>query len=182
MKNSPIPIYQPELARTLNRWALIFSIITLLIIASLRRFHIDTEIDFSWLAIFHSMLNALTAVGLIMAYLFIRKKNISAHRNMMTINMILSALFLVSYVIYHLTTAEVKYCHTGGIRTIYFVLLITHVILAAVILPIVLFTYIRAFTGQIELHKKMARWAFPLWLYVAVTGPILYLMLRSCQA
>lgn len=180
--DSNYPTHKPDLARKLNRLALLFSIITLAIIASLRKFHIESSIDFSWLAGFHSTLNALTAFGLIIAYYFIRKKDIRKHQQMMTINMAMSSLFLLSYILYHLTTPEVRYCHIGWIRTFYLVLLITHVVLAAVIMPLVLYTYIRAFTGQIVLHKKMARWSFPIWLYVAVTGPVIYLMLRNCVA
>jgi len=99
----------------------------------------------------------------------------------MMVNMCLSGLFLVSYVIYHLTTPETSYCHEGDIRLVYFFILITHVFLATIILPLVLFTFIRAYTGQIFLHRKLARWAFPIWLYVAFTGPVAYLMLRSCM-
>ena len=117
---------------------------------------------------------------LIIALVLIKQKKIIAHRNVMFTAMITSALFLVSYVLYHFTTPETLFCKEGPIRIIYFILLISHVFLAAIIFPFILFTLIRGFTYQIEKHKKMARWVFPIWLYVAVTGPILYLMLRSC--
>ncbi|MCL4157717.1 UNVERIFIED_CONTAM: hypothetical protein GTU68_034633 [Idotea baltica] len=102
------------------------------------------------------------------------------HRKLMTTAMLLSALFLLSYVVYHFTTPETKFCGEGAIRMVYFFFLITHIILAAAILPFILFTYIRAYTNQFEKHVKLARWVFPLWLYVAVTGPILFLMLSPC--
>jgi putative membrane protein len=184
MKNTMdniIPKYQPQLAKRLNRIALIVSIIVILVVASLRRLHVDTSIDFSWLAAFHSTLNAITAIGLLLAYYFIKNNNILWHKRLMIANMIFSGLFLLSYIVYHLTTPETKYCHEGGIRYFYLILLATHIILAAVILPVILYTFIRAYTGQIELHKKMAKWAFPLWLYIAITGPVIYLMLRSCM-
>jgi putative membrane protein len=92
--------------------------------------------------------------------------------------MVCSALFLISYVLYHFTTPETRYGGQGTMRAIYFFFLITHVVLAAVTLPFILLTFTRAYTNQFERHKKMARWVFPLWLYVAVTGPICYLMLR----
>ncbi len=181
MNPSPIPVYNPQLAKTLNRLAIVFSVIIVLVVASLRKFHIETSVDFRFLAPFHSSLNAITGIGLIIGYYFIRVKNILWHKRIMMVNMCLSALFLISYVVYHLTTPETHYCHEGTIRTVYLFILLTHVVLASIILPLVLFTFIRAYTGQIPLHRKMARWAFPIWLYVAFTGPLAYLMLRSCM-
>ena len=96
----------------------------------------------------------------------------------MTLAMISSLLFLLGYVLYHITNADTKFGGVGTIRPIYFFLLITHIVLAAVIFPFILFTYIRAFTGQFIRHKKMARWVYWFWLYVAVTGPVLYLMIK----
>lgn len=181
MPKSPIPAFNPALAKKLNRIAIVFSVIVVLVVASLRRFHIDTTVDFRFLAPLHSSLNALTAIGLLLAYFFIKQKKILWHKRTMILNMILSGLFLVSYIIYHLTTPETRYCHEGNIRYVYFFILITHVILASLILPVVLFTFIRAFTGQIEKHRQLARWTFPVWVYIAVTGPLAYLMLRSCM-
>ena len=89
----------------------------------------------------------------------------------------LSVAFLLCYVVYHFTTPATLYGGEGAIRTVYFFLLITHVVLAAGSFPFILFTFIRAYTNQIDQHKKMARWVFPIWLYVAVTGPICYFML-----
>ncbi|MBL7775445.1 MAG: DUF420 domain-containing protein, partial [Saprospiraceae bacterium] len=106
------------------------------------------------------------------------KKNVVAHRRSIYAAMVCSGLFLVSYVLYHFTTPETRFGGTGFIRTLYFFILITHVVLAAVILPFILLTFNRAYTAQYERHRKMARWVFPLWLYVAITGPICYLMLR----
>ncbi|MDZ4708999.1 MAG: DUF420 domain-containing protein [Saprospiraceae bacterium] len=181
MNISSIPEYNPRLAKSLNRIAIVFSIIVVLIVASLRKWHIETNFDFRFLAPFHSSLNAITGMGLLLGYYFIRVKNILWHKRIMIFNMCLSGLFLVSYVVYHLTTPETHYCHEGNIRMVYFFILITHVVLATFILPLVLFTFIRAYTGQIILHRKLARWAFPIWLYVAFTGPLAYLMLRSCM-
>lgn len=181
MPKSPVPAYNPALAKKLNRIAIVFSVMVVLVVASLRRFHIETTVDFRFLAPLHSSLNALTAFGLLLAYYFIKQKKILWHKRTMILNMILSGLFLLSYIIYHLTTPETRYCHEGYIRYVYFFILITHVILASLILPAVLFTFIRAFTGQIEKHQKLARWTFPVWVYIAVTGPLAYLMLRSCM-
>ena len=95
----------------------------------------------------------------------------------MTSALVLSALFLVSYVTYHLTMPETVYSGTGIWRVLYIFVLVTHIVLAAVILPLILFTYIRALEGRTERHRRMARWVFPLWLYVVVTGPLIYVML-----
>lgn len=180
MPKSPVPEYNPALAKKLNGIAIVFSVVVVLIVASLRRFHVDTPVDFRFLAPLHSSLNALTALGLLLAYYFIKQKKILWHKRVMILNMVFSALFLVSYIIYHLTTPETLYCHEGVIRYVYFFILITHVILASFILPVVLFTFIRAITGQVEKHRKLARWTFPVWLYIAVSGPVAYLMLRTC--
>lgn len=181
MNASPIPAYNPRLAKTLNRLAILFSIIIILVVASLRKWHIETAIDFRFLAPFHSGINAITGLGLVLAYYLIRIKNILWHKRIMIFNMCLSGVFLISYVIYHLTTPETHYCYEGRIRMVYFIVLITHVFLATFILPLVLFTFIQAYTGQIKQHRRLARWAFPIWLYVAFTGPLAYLMLRSCM-
>ena len=169
-----------ELEKKLNRLAWFISIAVFLVVVSMRRIKIDTSIDFSFLPPLHSTLNGLAAIVLVGAVMAIKKGNAVLHRKLMTTALILSSLFLLSYVIYHLTTPETLYCGEGSIRLVYFFLLITHIVLAAVILPFILFTYIRAFTNQFERHKKMAKWVFPLWLYVAITGPVLYLMLSPC--
>lgn len=169
-----------ELAKKLNRWALAISAVVVLLVVMMRKIKIDTSIDFTFLPPVYSTLNALTAIVLLIAFYFIKQKNIEAHRKSMYVAIGLSILFLLGYVLYHITTPETKYCGEGNIRMVYFALLITHIVLAAVILPFILFTFIRAYTGQIEKHRKMAKWVYPLWLYVAVTGPIIYFMLRPC--
>ena len=168
------------LEKELNKFAYVISVLVLLLVVMMRRIKIETDIDFGFLPAFHSSLNALTAVLLVIALIFVKQKKIKAHRNVMFAALISSTLFLLSYVIYHFTTPETLYCGEGSIRILYFILLITHVLLAAVIFPFILFTLIRGYTQQVEKHKKMARWVFPIWLYVAITGPVLFLMLRPC--
>ncbi|GLR19707.1 DUF420 domain-containing protein [Portibacter lacus] len=180
MKNSNTTNPKVQLARKLNILAYIVSIIVIGLVLLMRRVKFDIGIDFSFLPAFHSSMNAVTAVLLIIALVFIKQKKITAHRNMMFAAVITSALFLLSYVLYHFTTPETNFCKEGNIRIVYFILLISHVILAGVIFPFILFTLIRGYTDQVEKHKKMARWVYPMWLYVAITGPILYLMLRPC--
>jgi putative membrane protein len=167
-----------DLAKKLNRWAYAVSAVVLLLVGLMRRVKIDLGIDFSFLPPVHASLNALTAVILLFAFYQIKQKNVEGHRKAIYTAMLTSGLFLLSYVLYHFTTPETRFGGEGTIRVVYFILLISHVVLAALILPFIFFTFIRAYTGQFEQHRKMARWVFPLWLYVAVTGPICYLMLK----
>lgn len=171
---------QPDLAleKRLNTIAYIVSAVVLLLVGLMRRVKIDLGVDFSFLPPIHASLNALCALILLLALYYIKNKQVDNHRRAIYAAMVCSALFLVSYVLYHFTTPETRYGGTGVMRTLYFILLITHVVLAAVILPFILLTFTRAYTNQFERHKKMARWVFPLWLYVAVTGPVCYLMLQ----
>ncbi|MEZ5038534.1 MAG: DUF420 domain-containing protein [Saprospiraceae bacterium] len=182
-----------QLAKKLNRIAWVVTAAVLLLVGLMRRVKIELPDgwDFSFLPPFHASVNALTAVVLLVAFYFIKQKNISAHRKAIYVAMGLSVLFLLSYVAYHFTSPEIKFgdinldgivdaseaAQVGGIRTLYLLLLITHISLAGLILPFILFTFIRAYTGQIDKHRRMAKWVFPLWLYVAITGPICYLML-----
>lgn len=172
---------QPNLllAKKLNTFAWIITVVVTALVVGMRYIKLDLPegVDFSFLPGFHSSINALTAVVLIYAFIQIKKKQVERHRNAIMIAVVLSVLFLLSYVLYHITNDPVLFGGEGTIRYIYFFLLITHVILAAVIFPFILFTLIRAYTGQIAKHRKMARWVFPIWLYVAITGPICYLML-----
>lgn len=167
-----------ELEKKLNRWAWAVSAAVLVLVGLMRRVKIDLGVDFSFLPPVHASLNAFTALILMVAFWHIKNGRVEQHRKAIYVAMVCSLLFLVSYVLYHFTTPETRYGGEGLMRTGYFFLLITHVVLAAVILPFILFTFTRAYTRQYERHKKMARWVFPLWLYVAVTGPICYLMLK----
>lgn len=170
------------LLKSLDRLAIAVSVVVLLLVGMMRRVKIDTDIDFSFLPPFHSTMNAFTAIALAFAYYYIRQKKVDQHRQAIYVALTCSAIFLLSYVVYHFTMEETRYCMEGGIRKVYFFLLITHVVLAAVILPFIFFTFNRAFTGHIAQHRKMAKWVFPLWFYVAVTGPVVYLMLRPCYS
>ena len=174
---STVSAENKKLEKRLNIIAIIVSVVILAVVIWMRDIQIDLGVDFSFLPPLHSGINALTAVVLLFAVSFIRKGNVTAHKNAVYVAIGLSVLFLVSYVLYHITTPVTYYEGQGFVRYVYFFFLITHVVLAAVILPFILFTFNRAFTGQFERHKKMAKWVFPIWLYVAITGPICYLML-----
>lgn len=168
------------LEKKMNIASIIVSVLVLALVVLMRQVKLNVDINFDFLPPFHAVLNTLASIALLAALYFIRSKNIQAHQSAIYVALGFSALFLLSYVVYHFTTEETKYCVEGNIRYVYFFFLITHVVLAAMILPFILLTYTRAFTQQFERHKKMARWVYPLWLYVTLTGPICYLMLRPC--
>lgn len=182
-----------KLAKKLNTFAWIITVVVLLLVGMMRRVKLQLPEgwDFSFLPPFHATLNALAAVTLVIAFIFIKQRRIEAHRKAIYVALTLSLLFLLSYVAYHFTSPEVLFGdldHNGSLspeelaaagnqRTLYLVLLLSHIGLAAVSLPFILFTFIRGYTGQYQRHRQMAKWVFPVWLYVAVTGPICYLML-----
>ncbi len=170
-----------EQIRNLNVIATVISIAVLLVVASMRKIHFETSIDFRFLPAFHSFINACCGVVLILAYIKIRRKEVGPHKNLMSLAMILSFVFLLSYVIYHTTTEEIKYCGEGAMRIIYFAILISHIVLSAILFPFILFTYIRGLTNQHPRHEKLARWVFPGWLYICFSGPVCYLMLKPCM-
>lgn len=164
-----------NLGKTLDRIAVVVSVIVLLLVGAMRRIHIDVPFDTTVLPPIYSFMNVLCSITLIMALVFVKQKNIKAHQLMINLSMLFSLAFLLMYVAYHLTSGHVNY--VGEYRTIYLMLLITHIVLAAVSFPFILFTWIRGYTNQVEKHRKMAKYTYPMWLYVAVTGPICYLML-----
>ena len=137
-------------------------------------------------------LNSMTAVCLILSFLAIRKKNIQAHQRWMMTAFILSSLFLVFYVLYHFqgpttrfgdadhngVVSDLEKAAVGGVRYFYFALLLSHIILAAVILPFILLTFYFSLSGQIAKHKKIVRFTFPVWLFVAVSGVLVYFLIR----
>ncbi len=125
----------------------------------------------------NATLNAISSVLLTTGYVLIRRGHRLAHKRCMIAALVMSAAFLTSYVIYHLNVGSVPFTGTGWIRTLYFLVLIPHVILAVAIVPMVVMTVSRALSSRFDKHKKIARWTLPLWLYVSVTGVIVYLML-----
>lgn len=127
--------------------------------------------------LFHAILNFTTAGLLVTGYYAMRKKKLILHRNLMISAFFLSAIFLLSYVISKMGADPVPYGGEGFLRYLYFFILITHIILSAIIVPLVLFTMYRGLTGEVEKHRKIARYTFPVWLYVAVTGVLVYLFM-----
>ncbi|MDX1407977.1 MAG: DUF420 domain-containing protein [Saprospiraceae bacterium] len=143
-----------KLARRLNIAAWVISALVLGLVVMMRRIKIDTSVDFSVLPAVHATINTITSVVLILAYIQIRARRIEQHRKLMYVAILLSVLFLLSYVTYHITTPETAFCKEGAIRVVYFILLITHIVLAAIIFPFILFTFIRAYTRQFDRHRR----------------------------
>ena len=125
----------------------------------------------------NATLNGVAALFLLAGYVFIRQRRISAHRASMLAAVAASALFLMSYVAYHANAGSKPFPGTGPVRAVYFIILVTHIVLAAAIVPMVLMTLSRALKQRFDRHAVIARRTFPLWLYVSVTGVLIYLML-----
>jgi putative membrane protein len=123
----------------------------------------------------YATINGITGVFLVLALVAIKKKNKNIHRNIIRVCLLLSSLFLVLYVAYHMTSDSAEY--GGEMRALYLLILISHIVLSVVIIPLVLFTYLFAWQGDFAKHKKWTRFTWPIWFYVAVTGVIVYLMI-----
>ena len=171
----------------------VFSLVVLVAVSFLSKFTITIELPFDKhiFALANAIINAIVAVLLVAALVAVKQKKYTAHKNIMLTALLLSVLFLVSYIAHHLLAGETKFGDTdhdgivsiaeqavvGNLRAFYFILLFTHIILAATSLPFILFTAYRGLTGEFEDHKKIARRIWPIWFYVAVTGPLVYLMI-----
>lgn len=134
-------------------------------------------IDYTVLPAVNATLNAISTVLLTVGWLFIRRRKIDRHRLCMIGAFVTSALFLTSYLVYHANVGSVPFSGQGAIRLVYFAILLTHVVLAATILPLALITLSRALSRRFDRHRKIARWTLPIWLYVSVTGVVIYVML-----
>jgi putative membrane protein len=173
------------------RWLIgIFSVVVFAVIVVLSRYKLEVDLGFNVhiFATFNAVVNAATAVLLLAALWAVKSFRYLLHKRLMMTALVLSVLFLLSYIAHHLLAGEAKFGDSnhdgivsseellivGKSRIIYFVILATHIILAAIILPFILFTAYRALTGEFETHKRLARITWPLWFYVAVTGPVVY--------
>jgi putative membrane protein len=171
----------------------IFSVVVFTVVVILGKVKLDVDLGFDvhLFAMANAFINATIAVLLVAALVAVKQKNYLLHKQLMITALVLSVLFLLSYIAHHLFAGEAKFGDTnhdglvsdaeklavGGTRLIYFVILITHIFLAAIILPFILFTAYRALTAEFPAHKKLAKITWPLWMYVAVTGPIVYWMI-----
>lgn len=125
----------------------------------------------------NATLNGAASIFLALGYVFVRKRKLAEHKACMLTACGVSAAFLVTYLMHHARAGSVPFTGTGPIRTVYFAILIPHIVLAAVIVPLALLTVYRGWTGRYELHRRVARWTFPLWMFVSISGVVVYFML-----
>lgn len=176
------------------RWLIaIFSVVVFTAVVVLGKVKLDVDVNFDVhiFATINAFINATIAVLLVAALVMVKQKKYAAHKRLMMAALLLSIVFLVSYILHHLLAGEAKFGDSdhdgivseaeklaaGGMRMVYFIILITHIFLAAIILPFILFTAYRGLTGEYAQHRKIAKITWPLWFYVAVTGPVVYFMI-----
>lgn len=162
LKNAKIAIYT-------------VSIVVPVLVAVLFKVDLRHLADLSFLPPIYAGINALTAILLVAALVAIKKKNIELHRKLIRVCLLLSLLFLGCYVAYHMTSESTAYA--GAYKAVYIPILVSHILLSVAVIPMVLFTYLFAWQGDYERHKKWTRFTFPIWLYVAVSGVIVYWMI-----
>ncbi|MBC6109067.1 DUF420 domain-containing protein [Pedobacter sp. CCM 8938] len=164
-----------------NKWIIFLSIlipvaVALLFVIKLKDLGIDAK-PLPFLPPIYATINGITAVLLIIAVWAIKNGKVQLHQNLMKGAIGCSLMFLLMYIAYHMTTPSTKFGGEGVIRSVYFFILITHILLSIAIIPLVLVTYVRAIAERFDKHRKIARITFPLWLYVAITGVVVYLMI-----
>ena len=173
---------------------LIIALSVIIPVAVAALFGIKIEgVDFSFLPPVYATINGITAMVLIISMMAIKNKLIGLHQRLNTFAIVLSCAFLVMYILYHITSAETKFgdisgdgklddaekLAVGSLRYVYYILLITHIALSVIVIPFVLFTYMKGLSMKVESHKKLARITWPMWLYVAISGVVVYIMISS---
>lgn len=186
------PVFQKN--DRLANWLIgIFSLVVFIVVVILGKFKLEVELGFDVhiFAAINAFVNATIVVVLVAALIAVKNQRYELHKKLMMGALVLSVLFLLSYIAHHLLAGEAKYgdvnhdgivdeaekLAAGTMRVVYLIILITHIILAAIILPFILFTAYRGLTSEFPAHKKLAKITWPLWFYVAVTGPIVYFMI-----
>ena len=172
MNNTPL-----SAEKKYQLWINVVSVAVPVVVALLFMVRLPNVESLTFLPPIYASINGITAVLLILAFVAIKYKKIALHENLMKTAIVCSFLFLGMYVAYHMTSDSTKYLGEGGSRYVYYFILISHIILSIIVIPLVLISYVRARLGKFESHKKVVRYAFPVWLYVAVTGVIVYLMI-----
>ena len=160
-----------------NRLIIIVSILVPVVVALLFTVRIPNVEPLSFLPPIYASTNAITAVLLVSAVIAIKQKNRKLHEKLIKTCIVLSLLFLVMYIAYHMTSDPTPFGGEGMVKYTYYFILISHILLSITVIPFVLVSYVRAITGDFERHRKIAKITFPIWLYVAVTGVIVYLMI-----
>lgn len=163
--------------RKFNRIITVVSIVIPVVVALLFTVKIPGVERLGFLPPIYATINGITAGLLVAAVLAIKNGNNKLHQKLMTTCVVLSLAFLILYIVYHMTSESTSYGGEGLLRYVYFFILITHIILSIVVIPLVLKTYAKAYLGKFEIHRKFAKITFPIWLYVAVTGVVVYLMI-----
>lgn len=176
MQSTTIAQKEKQANRLINVVSIAIPVVVALILGIRQKFDLGSWT--TYLPHINGVINSVTSVLLIVGYYFIRQKNVAAHRITMTAAFTLGALFLVGYVLYHISNESTSFGGTGWIRPVYYFLLISHIALSVVVLWFVLRAVYFALTRQFVLHKKMTRWALPIWLYVSTTGVIVYLLIK----
>lgn len=187
---------QTEKEKKYNKWIWILSIAIPLAVAALFKLKIPNAKPLTFLPPIYATINGITAIILIVAVMQIKKGNRLLHERLMKFAILLSCLFLVMYVAYHATSTETIYgdannngvlcdaelAHIGAMRTVYIIILLSHIALSIGVIPLVLITYVKALSERFDKHKKIAKITFPIWLYVAITGVVVYLMISPYYA
>ena len=159
-------------------WIITAAVLILVMLMRQVKIPLPEGTSFAFLPPIYSTINAIAAVLLITALVMIKRGNLAGHKLAINSAMVCSLVFLLCYVLYHFTSEETRFGGEGAIKIVYLLLLISHIVLAAASLPFILLTWSYGVTNQFDKHRRMAKWVFPIWLYVAVSGPICYLMLR----
>jgi putative membrane protein len=172
------------LSNRLKTIAWVVTAVVLVTVGGMRQIKLPLPdgVSLAFLPAVHAVLNSLVALLLVVALVLVKRRNIAGHRRATSAAMACSVLFLVGYVAYHITNEHTSFGGEGPIRYLYYTLLATHIVLAAISLPFILYTWIYGATNQFAAHRRLAKWIYPIWLYVAVSGPICYLMLRPYYA
>ena len=165
-----------------NKLITVVSVIIPIVVAILFGVKLPNVEPLSFLPPIYAAINGLTAVLLLVAVWAIKNGNQKLHQNLMTTNIALSLLFLIMYIAYHMTSDSTSYGGEGAIKYVYYFILITHILLSIALIPLVLRTYAKAYLKKFEDHRALAKYTFPVWLYVAVTGVVVYLMISPYYA
>jgi putative membrane protein len=178
--STPAKLSDPA-EKTLRKAVWVVTVLVLALVGMMRnpRFHLNLPagVDLGFLPAVHAVLNSLVAICLILANMAVKRGNILRHRRFINAAVVLSGLFLLGYVAYHFTSTETRFTATGWIRPVYFFLLITHIALAAISFPFILLAYLAGWADRRADHRRLVKFVFPMWFYVAVTGPVVYLLL-----
>ncbi|NNK71059.1 MAG: DUF420 domain-containing protein [Flavobacteriaceae bacterium] len=168
---------EKDKAAKYNKWVVALSIIIPIVVAALFGIKIPNATPLTFLPPIYAFINGLTAILLITALWAVKNRKLLLHERLMKTALLCSIAFLLMYVAYHMTSDSTPFGGEGVIRYVYFFILITHIVLSILVIPFVLLTYVRAITKDFDRHKKLARIAYPLWLYVAISGVLVYLMI-----